>query len=73
MKIFNQKTLRDEIKFKGIGLHSGAEVNLIVKPSKPNSGITFKRVDIKKIISLKQILKTWWTPFCVPNLRMNME
>ena len=73
MKIFNQKTLRDEIKFKGIGLHSGAEVNLIVKPSKPNSGVTFKRVDIKNNNLIKADFKNVVDPIFVPNLRMNME
>tara|TARA_B100001121_G_C18698237_1_gene626026 strand:+ start:1109 stop:2032 length:924 start_codon:yes stop_codon:yes gene_type:complete len=43
----NQNTLADQIEFKGIGLHSGIKVKLIVKPSKPNTGIVFKRVDIK--------------------------
>ena len=48
MKKTNQKTLRDKIELKGIGLHNGVEVNLILKPSKPNTGIIFKRIDIKK-------------------------
>ena len=43
----NQNTVADQIEFQGIGLHSGLKVKLIVKPSKPNSGIVFKRVDIK--------------------------
>ena len=43
---FNQKTLREKIDLKGIGLHNGVEVNLTIKPSKLNTGIIFKRVDI---------------------------
>jgi len=43
----SQKTLADQIEFQGIGLHNGIKVKLIVKPSKPNTGIVFKRVDIK--------------------------
>ena len=39
----SQKTLADQIEFQGIGLHSGIKVKLIVKPSKPNTGIIFKR------------------------------
>ena len=31
----------------GVGLHNGTEVNLIIKPSKVDTGITFKRVDLK--------------------------
>ena len=41
-----QKTLKEKIDLQGVGLHNGAEVNLTIKPSKPNTGIIFKRVDI---------------------------
>ena len=42
-----QKTLREKIELNGVGLHNGTEVNLIIKPSKVDTGITFKRVDLK--------------------------
>jgi len=42
----NQKTLKKEVSFYGIGLHSGNKVNLKVKPANPNTGIIFKRVDL---------------------------
>ena len=42
----NQKTLKEKIDLQGVGLHNGVEVNLTIKPSKPNTGIIFKRVDI---------------------------
>ena len=48
MSKINQKTIREEFELKGIGLHNGVEVNLIVKPSKPNTGIVFKRTDLEK-------------------------
>jgi UDP-3-O-[3-hydroxymyristoyl] N-acetylglucosamine deacetylase len=48
MSVLNQKTINNDITFKGVGLHSGANVTMIVKPAKPNSGILFKRVDIKE-------------------------
>ena len=44
----NQKTIREEFELKGIGLHNGVEVNLIVKPAKPSTGIVFKRIDLEK-------------------------
>ena len=47
MKKINQKTLRDEIKLKGIGLHNGKNVNLKIIPADIDSGIIFKRIDIK--------------------------
>ena len=31
----------------GIGLHSGLKVKLVIKPASPNSGIIFKRTDVK--------------------------
>ena len=43
----NQKTLKDKISFSGIGLHNGLNVNLTIKPSEPDSGIIFKRLDIQ--------------------------
>jgi len=42
----NQKTVKDNITFSGVGLHSGKFVKLVVKPSNPNTGIIFKRVDL---------------------------
>jgi len=42
----NQKTILKPITFNGIGLHSGLDVNLTLKPSEPNSGILFKRIDL---------------------------
>ena len=47
MSILNQKTIKKNIIIKGEGLHSGLEVNLTIKPSKANTGIIFKRIDLK--------------------------
>ena len=46
MSILKQKTLKQPIKFSGVGLHSGKKVDMTIKPSSPNSGITFKRIDL---------------------------
>ena len=48
MSVLNQKTIKRNITFKGVGLHNGANVNMTVRPAKPNSGILFKRIDLKK-------------------------
>tara|TARA_Y100000590_G_scaffold309578_1_gene349629 strand:+ start:1476 stop:2396 length:921 start_codon:yes stop_codon:yes gene_type:complete len=48
MSILNQKTLKKEVKFSGVGLHTGKEVSIRILPSKPNTGIQFKRIDLKK-------------------------
>ncbi len=47
MSLLNQKTIKETVKFSGIGLHNGKKVNLCIKPSEPNTGIVFKRVDLK--------------------------
>ena len=47
MSFHKQKTIKKEINFKGVGLHSGKIANLKIKPAKPNSGITFIRTDLK--------------------------
>ena len=48
MTVLNQKTINRDITFKGVGLHSGVNVTMTVKPAKPNSGILFKRIDLKE-------------------------
>ena len=48
MSILTQKTISKKISVEGIGIHSGLNVKLKILPSSPNSGIVFKRVDLKK-------------------------
>ena len=47
MSVLNQKTIKKSIKFDGIGLHSGKKVIMTLFPSQPNTGIIFKRSDVK--------------------------
>ena len=47
MSLLNQKTIKDPVTFQGVGLHSGKLVNLCLKSSEPDTGIIFKRVDLK--------------------------
>ena len=47
MSLLNQKTIKNSVTFKGVGLHSGKLVNLCLKSSEPDTGIVFKRVDIQ--------------------------
>jgi len=46
MSVLNQKTLNRKVIFEGIGLHTGKKVSMTLLPSGPNTGITFKRVDL---------------------------
>ena len=48
MSILNQKTIFKNITFSGVGLHSGKDCNLTLKPAPANTGIIFKRIDIKE-------------------------
>ena len=44
----NQTTIKKGISLKGVGLHTGREVNLTFKPAKANTGYIFKRIDLKE-------------------------
>lgn len=46
MKEMYQKTLTNQISFKGVGLHSGKTSTINLLPAKENQGIVFKRVDL---------------------------
>ena len=47
MSILTQKTISKKISLSGIGIHTGIKANLNIFPARPNTGIIFKRVDIK--------------------------
>ena len=42
----NQHTIAREVNFQGIGVHSGKEVQVTIKPAKANHGIRFIRIDL---------------------------
>jgi len=42
-----QKTIKNNVSFSGVALHSGININICIKPAEPNHGIVFKRVDLK--------------------------
>ncbi len=48
MSILTQRTVSKKISIDGIGIHTGLKANLDILPAHPNTGIIFKRVDIKK-------------------------
>jgi UDP-3-O-[3-hydroxymyristoyl] N-acetylglucosamine deacetylase len=43
-----QKTIKNNVSFSGVALHSGLDVNICIKPAEPNFGIVFKRVDFNE-------------------------
>ncbi len=48
MSLLNQKTIKNKVSFCGVGLHNGERVQICIKPSEPNTGIVFKRIDLKE-------------------------
>ena len=47
MSILKQKSLKKTISLSGVGLHSGEKVNIKLIPQSPNTGIYFKRTDLR--------------------------
>ena len=48
MTILNQKTINKVLNFEGVTLHKGKHAKIRILPSAPNTGIVFKRIDLKK-------------------------
>ena len=46
MSTLRQHTIKDNISLKGVGLHTGKEVTMVLKPAGENTGVRFKRVDL---------------------------
>jgi UDP-3-O-[3-hydroxymyristoyl] N-acetylglucosamine deacetylase len=44
--VARQKTLKAAIHCRGVGLHTGARVNMTLHPAAPATGITFRRTDL---------------------------
>ena len=42
----NQHTIKAPVTISGVGLHTGAHVNMTLKPANPGYGIRFQRVDL---------------------------
>ncbi|MEM1140192.1 MAG: UDP-3-O-acyl-N-acetylglucosamine deacetylase, partial [Pseudomonadota bacterium] len=41
-----QTTLRNRIQCAGVGLHTGEDVRMVLRPAGPNTGIVFRRTDV---------------------------
>ncbi len=42
-----QKTIQNEVSLEGVGLHTGQQVKMTLKPAPINNGFTFVRVDLE--------------------------
>jgi UDP-3-O-[3-hydroxymyristoyl] N-acetylglucosamine deacetylase len=50
--MLKQRTLKTTIKTTGVGLHTGARVELVLRPAVPNTGIVFHRVDLERPVAI---------------------
>jgi UDP-3-O-[3-hydroxymyristoyl] N-acetylglucosamine deacetylase len=48
-----QRTLKNPVSVTGVGLHSGEKVTLGLRPAPSNTGIVFRRVDIKPVREIR--------------------
>jgi UDP-3-O-[3-hydroxymyristoyl] N-acetylglucosamine deacetylase len=48
-----QRTLKNAISVTGVGLHSGEKVTLGLRPAPVNTGIVFRRVDLKPVEQIR--------------------
>ncbi|NDP41137.1 MAG: UDP-3-O-acyl-N-acetylglucosamine deacetylase [Aromatoleum sp.] len=46
--MLKQRTLKSTIKTTGVGLHTGARVDLVLRPAAPDTGVVFHRSDLER-------------------------
>jgi len=50
-----QQTVKDKVVFSGIGLHSGKDVTMTLRPADSGTGIVFHRVDLSPSVSIEAV------------------
>lgn len=51
--MIRQRTLKNEIRATGVGLHTGQKIYLTLRPGPVDSGIVFRRVDLNPVVEIK--------------------
>ena len=51
--MIKQKTIAVDVSYTGIGLHSGTEVNMKLRPAPVDTGIVFIRTDLPEKTQIK--------------------
>jgi UDP-3-O-[3-hydroxymyristoyl] N-acetylglucosamine deacetylase len=51
--MLRQRTLKTVVGTTGIGLHTGAKIELTLRPAAPDTGIIFRRVDLDTPVEIK--------------------
>ncbi len=54
-QMVKQRTLKTSVSVTGVGLHSGEKVTLSLRPASINSGIVFRRTDVKPVEEIKAL------------------
>ncbi len=60
-----QTTVANQVSCAGVGLHSGSQVNMTIKPSSAGSGIIFKRLDV---VAAQALVPAIYDAVCETNL-----
>lgn len=47
-----QRTIREQVRTVGVGLHAGERVELVLRPAAANTGIVFRRTDLDPPVSI---------------------
>ena len=50
--MIKQRTLKHSIEAVGVGLHTGKKIHLVLRPATAGSGVTFRRTDLPKPVSI---------------------
>ena len=50
--VLKQRTLKSLTRAVGVGLHSGQRVEITLRPSQPDTGIVFRRVDLPQPVDI---------------------
>lgn len=51
--MIKQRTLKNEIRATGVGLHTGQKIYLTLRPGPIDSGIVFRRVDLDPVVEIE--------------------
>lgn len=51
--MIKQRTLKNEIRATGVGLHTGKKVYLTLRPAAVDAGIVFRRVDLDPVVEIE--------------------
>jgi UDP-3-O-[3-hydroxymyristoyl] N-acetylglucosamine deacetylase len=53
--MYGQRTLRNRISASGVGLHSGARIDMTLHPAPADSGIVFRRSDLSPCVDIRAL------------------